>query len=57
MKVGDDQMLRLHFFVGNTAGFDDDQSLLAVDTTGVAESGKNKPSANQIKIGFEYLLS
>ncbi len=39
--------------VGNAAGLDDHQTLVAQDAAGVAEGVKHQPAADQFQIGFE----
>ena len=53
VEIGDDQIFRIHFIVGDAAGFDDHQRIFAGDAAGVAEGIENQPVTNQLEIGFE----
>jgi len=53
VEIGDDQIFRLHFLVGDAAGLDDDEGVFAGDAASVAEGVENQSAANQFEIGFE----
>ena len=43
-----------HLLVGNAAGFDDAEAVLAGDRAGIAEGEDYESAADQIEIGFKH---
>src|ERR1700751_5193900 len=56
-EVADDHVLGLKFFVGNSAGLDGDEALVAIDTAGVPEGVDDEAAANEFQICLEPLFA
>ena len=54
VEVGDHQLVGLHLLVGDTAGLDDDQSVLSVDAADVTEGVEDKAAAHQLEVGIQH---
>ena len=50
IEVGDNDVGSGEIFVGDAAGFDGYQSLLAINSAGVAEGVKDKAAPNQFEV-------
>jgi hypothetical protein len=57
LKIADDHVLGLEFFVRDTAGLNRDETLVAVETAGIAEGIDDESAANQFQICFEHLFA
>jgi hypothetical protein len=57
LQIGDDQMFRPHILVRNATRFDDHQTFLPRDATGIAKGVQDKASSYQFEIGFQYLFA
>jgi hypothetical protein len=47
----------IHLVVGNAAGFDDHESVVARDAAGVAKGVEHQSATNQFEIGFENFFT
>src|ERR1035438_1280107 len=56
-KIGDHNLLRREFVIGNTAGLDGNQSLTAVDAAGIAEGVEHEAATNQFQVRFQHLFA
>ena len=55
VEVGDDHVFGAEVVVVYAGGLDDDESLVAVDSGGVAEGVEDEATSDEFEIGFEYL--
>ena len=53
VQVRDDQVRRLHPFIGNAARLDDHESLFPGNAAGITKREEHQPLADQLKVGFQ----
>src|SRR5271168_2885629 len=57
VEINDDEVVRLHVFIGNAARLNHHQPLAAFDTTGVAKGIEHQATAHEFQICFEYFVA
>jgi len=57
LQVADDHMFGPQFVVGHAAGFDGNQTLIAVDAAGIAKGVDNQAATNEFQVCLEHLFA
>ena len=56
-EIGNHNLARREFFIGNAARLDRNQSFAAVNPADIAKGIQYKPAANQFQIRFQHLFA
>src|SRR5437016_935173 len=57
LEVRDYQIRCRHGLVGDAAWLNDDEAIIARDTTNISEGEEYKPAVNQLQVGFQHLFA